>query len=82
MNCPYCHQEMESGVIRSPHELSWQDKKHFFNRAEFHDGSVLLSELSLMKGSAVRAYLCRNCEKIVIDYKDGACDLNNNKNQY
>lgn len=27
-------------------------------------------------GSAVRAYLCRGCEKIVIDCADGKCDYN------
>jgi len=76
MNCPYCGVEMEPGVIQSPHEISWKRKKHFLGRAEFHEGSIVLSELSFMKGSAARAYCCRRCEKIVIDYHDGACDLN------
>lgn len=76
MQCPYCNEDMQAGVIQSPHELSWKDKKHFFGRAMFHEGSIVLSELSYMRGSAVRAYCCRHCEKIVIDYRDGHCDLN------
>jgi len=79
MKCPYCGEEMEAGVIQSPHEISWQDKKHFLGRAEFHPGSVVLSELSFMKGSAVKANLCRKCEKIVIDYADETSDLNRRK---
>lgn len=70
MKCPYCDKEMELGVISSPQELSWikGEKKPFFAKAEFHDGAVVLSEVSFMKGSAVTAYLCRDCEKVIIDY--------------
>ena len=70
MNCPYCGKEMEKGVIQSPHEISWQKKKSFIGRAMFHENSIVLSELSMLKGSAVIAYLCRDCQKIVIDYSE------------
>ncbi len=76
MKCPYCSEEMEQGVIQGPHEISWQYKKHIVGRAEFHKGSVVLSELSLLKGSSVKAFCCPKCEKIVIDYRDGDCDIN------
>lgn len=79
MKCPYCNEEMENGVIQSPHEISWKCKKHIFGRAAFHEGSVVLSELSFLKGSAVRAFCCRKCEKIVIDYKNGDSDINREK---
>jgi len=42
----------------------------------FHKGSVVLSELSLLKGSAVKAYLCRACKKVLIDYADETADFN------
>ena len=76
MTCPYCGGEMESGVIQSPQEISWLHKRHIFGGAELHEGSVILSELSFIKGSCVTAFLCRSCAKVVIDYKDGACDHN------
>lgn len=76
MVCPYCGEAMEAGVIQSPHEISWSRKKHILNRAELHEGSVVLSELSFLKGSAVKAFCCRNCQKIIIDFKKGDCDLN------
>lgn len=78
MKCPYCEQEMELGLISSPQELAWikGEKKPFFGRADFHDGSVVLSELSFVKGSAVTAFLCRKCQKVVIDYSKGQSDLN------
>lgn len=79
MKCPYCGEEMERGVIQSPQEISWKDKKHVFGRAKLHEGSIVLSELSLIKGSASIAFLCRKCEKIIIDYKDGQSDANHNK---
>ena len=81
MKCPYCNNEMEKGLIQSPQEISWLkgEKRKFFGRAEFHKDSVVLSELSFMKGSACIAYNCPNCKKIVIDYADGSMDLNGDR---
>ena len=78
MNCPYCNNEMEKGLIQSPQELNWikGEKRKFFTRAFLHKDSIVLSELSMMKGSACVAYNCSNCKKIVIDYADGSNDLN------
>ena len=70
MNCPYCNKEMEQGIIRSPQEISWQKEKHFFNRADMHEGAVCLSEFSFLKGSSVEAWLCRDCGKVVIDLEE------------
>lgn len=78
MQCPYCAKEMEIGLIRAPHEVSWfpGTKKPTFARAKFHDGAVVLSRLSMINGSAVTAWLCRGCEKVVIDCAGGKCDMN------
>ena len=81
MNCPFCNNEMIKGLIQSPQEISWLkgEKRKMFGRAEFHKDSVVLSELSFMKGSACIAYNCQNCKKIVIDYADGSMNLNGEK---
>ena len=78
MNCPYCGQAMEQGLLQSPQEISWikGKKRRLFGRAELHEGSVVLSELSILKGSAVVAFLCRDCRKVVIDYGEKDSDLN------
>ena len=78
MNCPYCGRKMAKGLIHSPHELSWikGDKRKLFARALLHEDSVVLSELSVMKGSACIAYNCPDCQKILIDYSDSSSDLN------
>lgn len=78
MKCPYCSNEMELGVIQSPHEISWKKglKRPVVGRAVFHPDSVVLSELSFMKGSAVKAYLCRSCRKVIIDLDDPQSDMN------
>lgn len=70
MHCPYCHAEMEKGVVQSPHEISWQSKRRYFGRAAFYDDAVVLSELNIMRGSAVEAWLCRDCKKVIIDYSE------------
>ena len=67
MNCPYCNGEMETGVIQSPHEIAWTRKKSLIGAAEFQKDSVVLAERSFVKGSSVTAYLCRNCNKVVIN---------------
>ena len=81
MNCPYCNNEMIKGLIHSPQELNWikGEKRKFFTRAFLHKDSIVLSELSMMKGSACVAYNCPNCKKIVIDYADGSMDLNGDR---
>ncbi len=76
MICPYCGKEMEQGVIENQHEINWKHERHLFGNAMFHEGSVILSQRSFLTGSAVIAFLCRDCEKVVIDYKDGGCDCN------
>lgn len=69
MNCPYCSREMESGVIQSQNEIAWKKRKALiFGAAMLQEGSVVLSELSFLKGSAVTAYLCRHCKKVIINY--------------
>ena len=78
MKCPYCSNEMEDGIIQSPQEISWKKgtKRPFMGRSRFHEDSVVLSKLSFMKGSAVKAYLCRVCMKVIIDFSDENSDLN------
>jgi len=68
MKCPYCNEEMEKGVIQSPNEIAWQKEKHLFNRADMNDDSICLSQYSFLKGSSVEAWLCRECNKVIIDY--------------
>lgn len=72
MKCPYCGKEMEKGLIQSPQEIAWLkgEKRPLLGRAKFHEGSLVLSELSILKGSAVTAYLCRDCQKVIIDYSE------------
>lgn len=78
MKCPYCDNVMQKGLIQSPQELSWikGEKRKLLGRASLYKDSVVLSELSMMKGSACIAYNCPNCKKIIIDYADGNIDLN------
>lgn len=68
MKCPYCQEEMELGVIQSPQEISWKKEKHLLARAKFYPGSIVLAKLSLLSGSAVDAYCCRSCRKVIINY--------------
>lgn len=78
MKCPYCGEEMESGLIQSGNEITWLpvSKRTLVTRARFFDGAVVLSEYSFLHGSAVISWLCRSCEKVVIDLANGKCDLN------
>ena len=72
MKCPYCEKEMEAGLIQSPREISWtKGNEKVRTAARFHKDSVILSALdaqSFFDGNAVRAYICRECRKVVINY--------------
>lgn len=78
MKCPYCGEEMETGLIQSSHEIAWLpvSERTLVGRAQYYEGSVVLSETSLLHGSAVIASVCRGCEKVVIDCAGGAADFN------
>jgi hypothetical protein len=78
MKCPYCYNQMEIGRLQSPHELAWLKglKRPFLNRSFLHRGSVILSKKSIMHGSAVKAFCCGTCQKVIIDYSDRRSDLN------
>ena len=69
---------MEYGLIQSSSPIGWlktKERKFFYN-PDLHEGSVKLSEMSFIRGSAVVAYNCPDCRKIVIDYADPSSDLN------
>ena len=74
MNCPYCNSEMKNGVIQSQHEIKWQKSRRIFMYKSEND--ITLSALNIWKGSAVRAFLCEECRKVIIDYADATCDMN------
>lgn len=78
MQCPYCGKAMEKGLIQSPQEIAWLkgEKRPLLGRAAFHDDSVVLSKLSTWKSSAVTAYLCRECKKVIINYAVEISDFN------
>lgn len=70
MQCPYCGEETQAGVIQSQHELSWLPKRaKLFAAADLNPGAVVLSEFSFLRGSVVVAYHCAGCRKVVIDYE-------------
>ena len=81
MNCPYCNNEMEKGLIQSNQELCWieGEKRKFFGHASLYKNSVVLSDFSFIKGSACIAFNCPSCKKILIDYADGSMDLNGDR---
>ena len=73
MKCPYCGNEMELGLIESKYQIVWTKgkKRHFLKNVTFPKGSVVLDKFDLksfVKGCAVKAFLCRSCKKVVIDY--------------
>ena len=63
MKCPYCSNEMKKGFLQSRDGLGWSQKKRII--AAF---SELFADQPL--GKTVVAYLCGDCQKIVIDYNN------------
>lgn len=78
MKCPICTGEMEYGLIQSSSPVSWlkTKKRRFVYSPKLYEGSVCLAVASMFKGSAVVAYNCPSCKKVIIDYGDPASDLN------
>ena len=78
MKCPLCDREMEYGLIQSSSPIGWlkTEKRKLFYNPDLYEGSVTLSAMSMLKGSAVVAYNCPDCKRIIIDYGDPMSDLN------
>lgn len=77
MRCPYCGDAMEAGVIQSAQEINWHPgRRRVVNAAWLHPDSLVLSRRNFLKGSAVEAWMCRRCGKIIIDSADPRSDRN------
>ena len=70
--CPYCDAEMELGYIQCRDSLCWTKKKRLAVAfPSLNKMSVKLGvENGPFSGTAMEAYLCRSCKKIVIDYSE------------
>ena len=69
MNCPYCGKEMELGFVQSRDGVTWADKKYLVKAlSNLHPGSISLSNGANDSGTAVYAYNCSDCKKVIIDY--------------
>ena len=68
MQCPFCDAKMEKGFIQSHGRIIWSTKMKELaiawpNRKK---GEILLTSLTM--GAYIESYLCRSCEKIIIDH--------------
>ncbi len=69
VKCPYCGADMEEGVIQSSQEIAWLKEKAIVGASWLNEGAVQLAPFPALKGrAAVRAWLCRDCRKVIIDY--------------
>lgn len=64
MNCPYCNAEMEPGTIYNKIQVKWQD-----NTKSLFPKTVNLSKAGILGGKAT-AWLCENCQKVIVDYSE------------
>ena len=69
MVCPYCGKEMETGFIQCRDGVTWTPKKQFRPSLSFlGKGAVSLENGAADNSSAVYAYNCPECKKVVIEY--------------
>ena len=75
--CPYCGEEMEEGFLQSSYNIVWHKGRErvFLNLRALHKDSIELAMMNPSFGGGVKAWLCRRCEKIVIDLADPYSDL-------
>ena len=65
MNCPTCGKPMEEGVLDSRGPIHWSDTASGLS-IPTRRGDVLLGKaLGILRP---KAFLCRECRKIVVDY--------------
>ena len=69
MKCPYCEKEMELGYIQCRDGVHWTSKKMFVAAlSAFGKNSFPLENGAGINNTAVYAYRCSECKKVIIDY--------------
>jgi len=70
MKCPYCNNEMELGYIQCRDGVTWTPKKQLIAALSIlGKGSLSLTNGAADNSRMVYAHRCKNCQKIIIDYK-------------
>lgn len=68
MKCPYCQQEMESGMIQSGRQIFFsKQRKKFLMLANTSEGDVVVGPMDWLYSSFSIAHHCSSCNKIIID---------------
>jgi len=65
MNCPYCGKPMEEGVLNSRGPVHWSESASGLS-VPTQRGDVILGKL--LGALRPKAWLCRDCRKVVVDY--------------
>ena len=69
MLCPYCQNEMELGYIQCRDGVTWTPKKQLISSLSFiGKGAFSLENGAADNSTAVYAYKCADCKKVIIDY--------------
>lgn len=70
MECPYCHQKMEKGVIHGDrYAIKWIEESRDRGGiiSLFQKGIKLTNPWT---SNEIEAYYCRNCKKMIIDINE------------
>lgn len=69
MKCPYCNAEMERGYVQSRSEIFWSRKiRKLLSSPKEEEGDAAITDpLNLLYTANENSYLCRNCNKVIID---------------
>ena len=68
MECPNCSEKMEQGYLQGMRRVAWVKSKHKVSLFP-KQGEVLL-ENNNIKDFLLKAWICKNCKKIIIDYSN------------
>lgn len=69
MKCPFCNAEMKLGYIQCRDGVTWTPKKQLIAALSvLGKDSVSLANGAADTSSAVYAYKCAACKKVIIDY--------------
>ena len=69
MKCPVCNAEMEKGYVQYYRTMAWVKKKHQLS-LEPREGELCMKNWNPLSYGCLDAYICRSCEKIIMDYSD------------
>lgn len=71
MKCECCNEQMQFGYLECRDIMYWTKDAKAIKSPVYKDNVIIGKHSFLsMNGNSIKAYICKNCKRILVDYND------------